>query len=115
MNGGVDNDPSCLELKKNLPGYDEQIDNRTYISLFYTYRNKVVHEAREPGDGTDMSWVEPSYLPMKDLASGQSTLELVYPAQFFFQVCSECIEESEKYFLSASKSPKDSFKFNDAW
>ena len=114
----IEDDPTCAELIQSLPDYKMQIEQCSYLSLLYKYRNTLAHEMREPGYAFEITENEvPFYHSMTDLDENRQTFQLVYPAKFFFKICDECIQNLECYFLKQRKSPYDSFesKFGDAW
>jgi len=111
----IQNDPIKSELIQNLPSYKDQIENCSYSSLLYKYRNNLAHQMKGPGYGFDFESELPFYHSMTDLNTNKLTFQLVYPVKFFFKICDECIHNLECYFLKENKSPYDSFKLSDAW
>lgn len=114
----IQEDPLYAELIKDFPELKEDIESRSYLTLFYKYRCKLVHEMREPGYGFE----EPQddtlfYLSVTGLDTNRLTFQLVYPVGFFFKTCDECIHNLECYFQEVNKSPYDAFesKFGDVW
>jgi hypothetical protein len=82
-----------------------------YAELFYTYRNNLVHEFREPGYGIE--WQEdkePHYLSMED-----SPWQLVFPVGFFASLCRQAIERLRSYLLLHKIDPYTHFDFGSVW
>ena len=61
------------------------IEATRYAALFYTYRNHLVHEFREPGYGIerDDDFAAPYYHSMTscDRGSSENSWELVFPCR----------------------------------
>jgi len=115
-NYSIDIDPTVLKLEKKLPTFKSQIMSCSYISLFYTYRNILIHQMKEPGYPFENRVAEePFYQSVDDLDTKERTFQLVYPIRFFIRICCECIINLEKGFLKEQISPYDSFAFDDSW
>lgn len=85
----------------------------TYAELFYTFRNNLVHEYREPGYGTDWSGraTEPFYTSLSSFGKR----ELVFPVSFIENIYRECLLRVERYLLSEKLSPHSRFNFGSHW
>lgn len=95
-------DPSNLELCKSA----------RYGELFYTYRNHLVHEFREPGYGMELSDdpSSPYYHSMKG-----SPWEMVFPVAFFLAMCRKCIEGAGVLMRENGINPYGSYEFGTMW
>lgn len=87
-----------------------------YQELFYTYRNNLVHEFREPGYGMEMSddGSSPYYHSMSLEKRGMSW-ELVFPVGFFSWVYSESVEGLLEYLAKEGIDPYSNFEFGTRW
>lgn len=83
-----------------------------YVQLFYTYRNNLVHEFREPGYGADWSGrsTEPFYG-----SSIYGPWELVLPVAFFASLYESTLVGLEKHLLLHKINPYDQFQFGSLW
>jgi len=83
-----------------------------YLELFYTYRNNLIHEFREPGYGIEMSedGTTPYYHSMTD-----NPWQLVYPIGFFKGLCESILESLPSYFRDNNITPHDQFEFGSLW
>lgn len=88
------------------------IDNATYKHLFYTYRNHLIHEFREPGYGMDLSQ-NPS-TPYYHGMIG-APWQLVFTDQFVKQICLSCLNGLVKQLLMQQKNPYDCYEFGSLW
>lgn len=88
-----------------------------HIELFYTYRNHLVHEFREPGDPLEM--ISESGLPfyhyMTNWDNKERKLELVYPLHFFISIVSNILINIKKYLINADLNPLSYFRFGSPW
>jgi hypothetical protein len=84
---GIKADPLIHEIN-TLAVTDEErklLSDSTHLNLLYTYRNHLIHEFREPGEGmeTDHREKSPHYFPMTHLQIDghheRESWELVYP------------------------------------
>ncbi|MFC7519047.1 hypothetical protein ACFQUU_29015 [Herbaspirillum sp. GCM10030257] len=87
-----------------------------YVPLFYTYRNNLVHEFREPGYGMEMSsdGSQPYYHSMSN-PEGDDSWELVFPVGFFSKIYSGALKGLKEYLLKADVDPYDRFNFGSRW
>jgi len=114
----IQDDPLSKDLTSRFPKCKKGIEAYSHLALFYKYRNKLVHEMRQPGYGYEFEYDEqPRYRTQTEARGKRLTFQLTYPLMFFFSTCDECISNLEKYFLTENKSPFDAFehKFGDAW
>ncbi len=84
-----------------------------YAELFYTFRNNLVHEYREPGYGTDWSGrqTEPFYTNLSSFGDR----ELVFPLAFVAEVYDQALKHVEAYLLANKISPHSRFNFGSHW
>lgn len=87
-----------------------------YAGLFYTYRNNLVHEFREPGYGMEISTDkdQPYYHSMTNNTSTE-TWELVFPTGFFARLYSEALVGLEAYLMRNDIDPYSRFEFGSRW
>lgn len=83
-----------------------------YAELFYTYRNNLIHEFREPGYGIEMSTNkdQPYYHSMID-----SPWQLVFPVGFFACLFKEALSGLEQFLMRADCDPYSQFEFGSLW
>lgn len=84
----------------------------SYAELFYTYRNNLVHEFREPGYGIEMPTDknQPYYHCMLN-----EPWQLVFPVGFFAWLYSEALEGLEKLLMEYDIDPYCQFEFGSRW
>jgi len=83
-----------------------------YSELFYTYRNCLVHEFREPGYGIEMS-VDPSTPYYHGMTN--SPWQLVFPLPFIKELCLTCLNGLREYLITNEVNPYDSYGFGSMW
>lgn len=88
------------------------LEHARYVQLLYTYRNHLVHEYREPGQGMEIS-NDPS-TPYYHSVHGEGW-ELVFPVGFFLEICRSCIDGLERYLLDEEINPYESYAFGTLW
>jgi len=121
-------DPELNEIERLWPVQPEQklvgqlsLTSFTHLNLLYQYRNSLVHELREPGYGMEFNKIddEPFYHTMSSIDSenstGQQSLELVYPLNFYFRITDSVIINLEKYFRKNEIDPYSYYKFGSSW
>lgn len=121
----LDKDPTFDDIKKlwplNLskPLENLNLESFQHVNLFYSYRNSLVHELREPGYGMEVhNSDEPFYHSMQapqDIGTERCTWELVYPVGFYNKICSTSISELREYYLKNRIDPYESFTFGSYW
>src|ERR1044072_792630 len=98
------------DLEKRL------IRRSTYLSLFYSLRNYLVHEGREPGGAYEFGREsEPMYMNLTrhDEANRPvESKELLFPYIFMRRLLEECIDKSHAHFSSISRDPRSSFSMS---
>lgn len=94
----------------------EEIEFCKYQSLFYTYRNNLAHEFREPGYGFEMSndGNSPYYHTMSRIGHSQSW-ELVFPVGFFAWIYAEAVDGLAHYLSENDIEPYSQFEFGSRW
>lgn len=121
-------DPQFEDMRKLWPVAPEQkllgqlsLTSFTHLSLFYQYRNSLVHELREPGYGMEFNEKhdEPFYHGMttigKDSSCAERTLELVYPLNFYFLLTDNVINNVERYLRKNGIDPYMCYRFGSSW
>lgn len=93
------------------------INDFKHVDLLWNYRNLLMHEARTPGYGMNLSndtncYYHSMIYQGKVIRDGW---ELVYPEAFFFRITENCIRLLREYCESSNYSPYDSFKFSSLW
>lgn len=106
--------PKRVDLVQFAATDDElkAINTHTYASLFYKYRNNLVHEYREPGYGTD--WLRKAEEPFYT-TSAFGDRELVFPVAFFASVYRRVLANLEKNLRSEKVNAHSRFQFGSYW
>jgi hypothetical protein len=83
-----------------------------YAELFYTYRNNLVHEFREPGYGIEMSTDkdQPYYHSMIG-----DPWQLVFPVGFFARLYAEALMGLKALLVQYDIDPYSQFEFGSRW
>ncbi len=111
--------PSEKEHKKPLDGVS--IDSLQHIHLFYSYRNYLVHEMREPGYGFEhLQDDEPYYISLTHLPKSKDegkkeTWELVYPVLFLKKLIDTSMKNMKEYLIKNNINPYMSYTFGTYW
>jgi hypothetical protein len=124
----LSSDPQLEEIKRLWPvPADLRLMNQlslssfTHLNLFYSYRNSLVHELREPGYGMEFSENddEPFYHGMTTSGTNDSverqSLELVYPLNFYFRLTESVIQNIETYLRHNRIDPYGCYRFGSSW
>jgi len=104
--------------RQSTPSELKYVNDSRYTELLYTYRNHLLHEFREPGDGMDLGAdlpPAPYYLGMDLPITGQSSWELVFPVQFLQELCEGCINGLEAHLSANNLNPYDAYEFGAMW
>jgi hypothetical protein len=107
-----ESDPIIDELR-SIAGEDEKSILRAarYVELLYTYRNHLVHEFRAPGTYGDMiNDPEPYYYHVVE-----KSWQLIFPAQFFAELCKGCLDGLETHLMKNQLNPYDAYEFGTLW
>lgn len=108
-----------FEEVKNVACSDdlEIVDEARYAKLFYTYRNILIHEFREPGKYAipSVDDLSPFSKEVEDASTGGKTWEFVFPVKFLARLCEGSIDGLEKYLIENNQDPEDSYKFGPRW
>ena len=93
-------------------GDDKFISECQYAELFYTYRNNLVHEFREPGYGWDLSGKssEPYYMSYID-----KPWELVFPVRFLETLVANTLVGLKSHLIRSKIDPYKNFQFGTMW
>jgi hypothetical protein len=109
----ISSSPSVSELSGLAgPTDHNHLKNSQYVHLFYSYRNNLVHEFREPGYGTDWSGksTEPFY---NRYINGP--WELVFPVVFIAELYVQTLDGLKSHLLSNRINPYKQFEFGSLW
>jgi hypothetical protein len=109
----VDASPTEAELLPFASKEEKKIiASCRYPELFYTYRNNLVHEFREPGYGIETSSDTENayYTSMID-----GPWELVFPVGFFAAICEQAVSGLHTYLLKHKIDPYTRFQFGSLW
>jgi hypothetical protein len=113
------NDDLTIGEAKHLatPNELKYVNDARYAELLYTYRNHLLHEFREPGQGLEMGAdpANPYYIGMDYLGTRQSSWELIFPVQFLQSLCKSCINGLEAHLITNNLNPYDAYKFGTMW
>ena len=96
---GLQHSPQVHELASLADTKEAKIiEDARYSELFYTYRNNLVHEFREPGYGWDISGTagRPFYMSYH---GEEGKWELVFPVRFFDDLVAESIDGLSAHLL----------------
>jgi hypothetical protein len=105
--------PLLSELKPLAdPAEDHLLTAARYVELFYTYRNNLIHEFREPGYGIEIPTDEnePYYHGLID-----NPWQLVFPIGFFACLFREALSGLESFLMRADIDPYSQFEFGSLW
>lgn len=89
------------------------IELHTYAHIFYTYRNNLIHEYREPGYGTDWSGKERE--PFYTSISAFGERELVFPITFVRSLYENALVGVEAHLMQQKINPHSRFDFGSHW
>ena len=115
-NGGkvlLSSSPTTTEvLAEAKPEEHIHVRDAQYVQLFYTYRNNLIHEFREPGYGTDWSGksIHPFYGSYID-----GSWELVFPVGFVGALYEQTFLGLREHLLANKIDPYKQFKFGSLW
>ena len=84
----------------------------THAALFYQYRNSLVHEFREPGNGIEF---RPDPEPFYHSYMKPPRHELVYPVQFFVRSVKSSIAAVADHLEANNIDPYTRYPFGSAW
>jgi hypothetical protein len=117
-------DPFPFEIEHivNLQAEKSKVENSLHYNLFFEYRNTLVHEAREPGYGMELSSdsSRPYYHSIcfhDDLGSDNTSnyFELVYPAEFIVKITKTLLYNVRVYLNEYNVNPYTQYKFSSIW
>jgi len=83
-----------------------------YAELFYTYRNNLVHEFREPGYGIEMA--TDGNQPYYHSEIG-GPWQLVFPVGFFTWLFDDALRNLQAYLTAHDRNPYEQFEFGSLW
>jgi len=105
--------PFLFELEPLANALERPIlESCRYAGLFYSYRNNLVHEFREPGYGIEMSRDkdQPYYHGMIE-----SPWQLVFPVGFFARLYADALLGLEEFLMRSDIDPYSQFEFGSQW
>jgi len=125
----LERDPDIKDVLKYWPAEKEHkkplsvitIESLQHIHLFYSYRNFLVHELREPGYGFDTYkedspyYISFTHLPGDSTEDEKETWELVYPVLFLKNLLVNCLNNMENYLTDNNINPYSSYTFGTYW
>jgi len=119
----IKTDPLMDEINALAATDDERklLSDSTHLNLLYAYRNHLIHEFREPGQGmeTDQRKKSPHYYPMNHIQTDEhderESWELVYPLGFFVELAESCLRNLKHYLSENDLDPYSSYKFGTVW
>jgi hypothetical protein len=94
------------------PEEEPIVASARYAELFYTYRNNLIHEFREPGYGFEFSddGDSPYYHGMIN-----EPWQLVFSIGFISKLVSDAVTGLEKYLVAHQIDPYSQFEFGSLW
>jgi hypothetical protein len=104
----LDSDPR-IEVLISLCGTDADravLNSAKHSSLLYTYRCKLVHEFREPGNGLEVFQGHSPYY---------HAFELVYPTKWFVGLVPPILTSLQDYYVTTQTNPYESYRFGSPW
>ena len=131
----LDIDPFYSDIKDKFPRHSKgnlsqlgKVDFKQlrHKNLLWLYRNSLVHEYRIPGDGIEpisRQLHNPCYQEiftvsednMEDLKIVHKNFELLYPIDFFRQICEECLYSIADEYRIKNESPYEVYSEGEYW
>jgi hypothetical protein len=118
----LDRDPPFEEVRelwpRTLPKPIEDVclESFQHVHLFYSCRNSLIHEFREPGYGMEVGPTdEPFYHSMVEPETENYNWELVYPVGFFRKLCETTLARLGDYYLKNRIDPYSRYTFGSSW
>jgi len=99
----IDEEPKVLSLLVRTELEKKEIEKCQHYSILYRYRNYLVHEAREPGLGMEISKATDAYY--HGYLGKEGEWFLVYPLDLFKKLCSETIDNLKHYLIDSQIDP----------
>jgi hypothetical protein len=112
---GLHRSPLAAELLPLAQGKEAKlISDCEYSELFYSYRNSLVHEFREPGYGWDVSGkgLRPFYM---SYLGREGQWELTFPVAFLESLLIDTIAGVKSHLLHGKIDPYSRFQFGSMW
>jgi len=116
----ITNDPTFAELSSlnPTPFEDDALRRCRFSDLMYAYRNKLVHEFKEPGYPHAFSDDEPepyyfAWLPSESIPDDPP--QLTFPRRWMLRVADSIIANLEKYYTANAIDPYSRHKFGSLW
>lgn len=107
--------PPLAELQPFASPEEQKTLNRCrYTALFYTYRNNLVHEFRQPGYGIEMSSDKYKDQPYYHSEIG-GPWQLVFPVAFFSSLYKDAVRGLETFLKRHDRDPYEQFRFGSLW
>lgn len=125
----LDSDPAYNEIHDLWPKDKEyrepvekvSLESITHLSLFWKFRNSIVHELQIPGYGMlGLVTKKPGYHSMTNHTGINrdnpiETWELVYPVPFIMELITNGIKNLKQYCINNFLNPYDYYKFGSYW
>ena len=120
---GLERDPlisAVLPMADTEP-HRTAIQQSKHVNLLYVYRNHLVHEFREPGNGSEMDHKDkvPYYHSLSHMNREgkieKDTWELVYPLGFFFSLAQSAIIHIRRYLTKNHLDPYSAYALGTKW
>ena len=119
---GIDEDFDEKDIRNLWPKdvkrvYDNlTIEHIKHKSLFYRYRNTLIHELRKPGHGFPFRENgEPYYHTSTDADTKVQSIELVYPMAFHEFIVQNILNNLNDYYLKDRIDPYACYTFGTYW
>jgi hypothetical protein len=118
---GLEADPLITDIEHLAYTEKERklLRESTHSNLLYLYRNHLVHEFREPGNGVEKQGdISPYYHSLTHLTAkggNKKTWELVYPLGFFMQLALTSLDSLKHYLMENDLDPYSFYQFGTIW
>ena len=102
--------PACSEVPSI-------VKEARYDELFYTYRNTLIHEFREPGKYQlpFEEYPNPFWDKVLNPNDREMPWELVVPLRFLKTLCEDSINGLERCLIEQNRDPRLAYKFETPW
>ena len=102
--------PACSEVPSI-------VKEARYDELFYTYRNTLIHEFREPGKYQlpFEEYPNPFWDKVLNPNAREMPWELVVPLRFLEILCEGSINGLERCLIEQNRDPRLAYKFETPW
>lgn len=108
------------ELALDQPDELKAIKHTRYVELLYTYRNRLIHEYKEPGhalelqeDAEECAFNHSGYY--SKLKENDDNWELCFPVALFDKLCRGCLDNLRECLYGHQLDPYSRYDFGDNW